>query len=88
MMISPRRELAIGLLRPGHLEAALQAGAPADVTFGLDEAVALLQRFKPENRPAGTAPSLAETDRRGRGSSPAIPLDPLVEIQDPVGRSA
>lgn len=77
-------ELVIGF-EARHLKAALQAGAPADVIFGLDEAVALLQKL--DRRPArrhylrSLRQTVAAADRL------RDPLDPLVEIQDPVGRS-
>ena len=67
-----------------HLEAALEAGAPADVTFGLDEAVDLFQKL--DRRPArknyvsSLKHTVAVADRL------RDPHVPLVEIQDPVGR--
>jgi protein-tyrosine-phosphatase len=67
-----------------HLEAARNAGANADVVFGLEEAVELLQTLDRSPSLANYASSLRHTvavANRLRDTQ-----HPLAEIQDPVGK--
>lgn len=69
-----------------HLAAALEAGAPPEVIFGLDEAVDLFERLNRRPRIRTYASSLRHTV--GVANRLRNPLDPVVEIDDPVGRSS
>jgi protein-tyrosine-phosphatase len=68
-----------------HLAAARKAGAPSNVVFGLEDAVELFERLDRSPARKNYAASLRHTVTAANRLRD--PLAPLVEIEDPVGKS-
>jgi protein-tyrosine phosphatase len=77
-------DLVIGF-EGGHLEAARKAGAPADVVFGLEDAVELFERLDRSPALKNYAASLRHTVTAAKRLRD--PQGSLAEIEDPVGKS-